>query len=259
MGRELFDYAFKQYAQTWMFKHPTPADFFRLMEDASAIDLDWFWRGWFFTTDNVDISMDQVKWMQIDSRNPGKEMAFKEQEGTADDKAFIGNIRNEKLKSETVVAKDEKANDFYNSFNKYEPTKVDESEYKKYMETLDDKEKAALNQSVNLYDIQFSNVGGLPMPIIVEFEFEDGSKTKEQIPAGIWKMGDKTVNKLFYFEKEVKAINLDPNLETADVNRNNNYWPPRMEASRFKLFKQKEEEEVENEMQRVKRGETMDN
>ena len=259
MGRELFDYAFKQYAQTWMFKHPTPADFFRLMEDASAVDLDWFWRGWFFTTDHVDISMDQVKWLQIDSRNPEKERAFKEEKSTADEKAFIGNIRNEKMKAETVVVKDEKANDFYNSFNEFEPTKVDEAEYKKYMESLDDNEKAVLNQAINLYDIQFSNVGGLPMPIIVEFEFEDGSKVKEQIPAEIWKMGDKTVNKVFYFEKEVKAINLDPNLETADVNRNNNYWPPRMEASRFKLFKQKEAKEIENEMQRVKRAETIDN
>ncbi|PTB87087.1 aminopeptidase, partial [Pseudidiomarina aestuarii] len=57
MGRELFDYAFKEYARRWMFKRPTPADFFRTMEEASGVDLDWFWRGWFYSTDHVDISL----------------------------------------------------------------------------------------------------------------------------------------------------------------------------------------------------------
>ena len=207
MGRELFDFAFKQYAQTWMFKHPTPADFFRLMEDASAVDLDWFWRGWFFTTDHVDISIDHVQWLQVDSRNPSKEMAIQEEQAKKDEEAFIGTIRNKELK----------------------PTNV-----------------------------AFSSPGGIPMPIIVEFEFMDGSKVKEYIPAEVWRMGDKTIQKLFYFEKEVVVLNLDPNLETADINRNNNYWPARVEPSRFKLYKEKEAKEKENPMQRMKRAEEMD-
>ena len=62
MGRELFDYAFKEYARRWAFKHPEPADFFRTMEDASGEDLDWFWRGWFYGTDACDISLDTVKY-----------------------------------------------------------------------------------------------------------------------------------------------------------------------------------------------------
>jgi len=61
MGPELFDHAFKTYSQRWMFKHPTPADFFRSMEDASAMDLDWFWRGWFYSTDVTDIGIKGVK------------------------------------------------------------------------------------------------------------------------------------------------------------------------------------------------------
>ena len=123
------------------------------------------------------------------------------------------------------------------------------------MKGLDDEQKSTLDRPLNLYNITFSTPGGIPMPIIVEFEFKDGTKDKQYIPAEIWRMGDKTVKKLFYFEKEVVEINLDPNLETADIDRNNNYWPPRMEPSRFKLYKEKAERKApENNMQRIKRA-----
>ena len=94
------------------------------------------------------------------------------------------------------------------------------------------------------------------MPVILEFEFEDGTKEKVYIPAEIWRFGDTEVSKVFWFEKEVLRISLDPNLETADVNRNNNYWPPRMEPTRFELYKQRQREQ-ENPMQRKKRAEEM--
>ncbi|NJL14384.1 MAG: M1 family metallopeptidase [Microscillaceae bacterium] len=68
MGPTLFDYAFKEYARRWAFKHPQPADFFRTMEDASAFDLDWFWRGWFYTTEACDIALDAVKEYQFTQR-----------------------------------------------------------------------------------------------------------------------------------------------------------------------------------------------
>ena len=259
MGRELFDYAFKQYSHTWMFKHPTPADFFRLMEDASAVDLDWFWRGWFFSTDHVDLSLDQVEWLQVDTREPKKEMAIQKEWAEKDNNAFIGTIRNKSLEPKTVVVTDEKANDFYNTYDPFEPTKIDEKAYENYMSGLDDEQKATLNKPLNLYNVTFSALGGIPMPVIVEFEFNDGTKEKQYIPAEIWRMGDKTVKKLFYFEKEVLSINLDPNLETADIDRNNNYWPPRMEPSRFKLYKEKEaRKSPENDMQRIKRAEEME-
>ena len=60
LGPERFDAAFREYIRTWAFRHPTPADFFRVMRDASGMDLDWFWRGWIFTTARLDQSVDSV-------------------------------------------------------------------------------------------------------------------------------------------------------------------------------------------------------
>ena len=252
MGRELFDYAFKQYATHWMFKHPTPADFFRIMEDASAVDLDWFWRGWFFTTDHVDIAIDKVKWYRLDSKNPDVEFPKKKAD-LEEQEEFIGDVRNEVNRPNTVVEQDPTTKDFYNTHDPFNVTSVDREEYEEYVSSLDDKEKKQLKFDKNIYEIQFSSPGGLVMPIILEFTFVDNSTEKIHIPAEIWKMNYKNVRKLFIFEKELKEINLDPNLETADVDRSNNYWPPRIEKNRFTLFKEKQMQR-ENEMQRAKRA-----
>jgi len=252
MGRELFDYAFKQYAQTWKFKHPTPADFFRIMEDASGTDLDWFWRGWFFSTDHCDIALNDVKWMQISDKNPENQKAFdKKMEDNSED--FIGDVRNKGNAKNTVVELDPSAKDFYNTFDKYNVTNLDKSDYKKYIDKLSSEEKKMLLNRNNFYELNFELVGGLVMPIILEFTFTDGSSQKEYIPAEIWKMGNQTARKVFWFEKEVKSINLDPNLETADVDRSNNYWPAKVVPSRFELYQQKTRES-ENEMQKAKRS-----
>ncbi|MEQ8910110.1 MAG: M1 family metallopeptidase [Vicingaceae bacterium] len=252
MGRELFDYAFKQYAQNWMFKHPTPADFFRIMEDASAVDLDWFWRGWFFTTDHVDLAIDQVEYLKLDTKNPDKEFP-KEKAAEEAKEDFVGDLRNESNRKNTVVELDPSTKDFYNKNDPFEVTSVDREEYEEYLEDLDKEEKAMLKMNEHLYEIQFSSPGGLVMPIIVEFTFIDGSKQKEYIPAEIWRFNQEKVKKVFFLAKEVKEVNLDPNLETADVDRSNNYWPPQIIESRFELFKRKESEK-ENEMQRAKRA-----
>ena len=122
MGRELFDYSFKIYAERWAFKHPTPADFFRTMEDASGVDLDWFWRGWFYTTDYVDISMDNVKWLQIDTRNPNIEKAILKKSKMDEDESFIGNIRNKTEIETTYNERDKSLNDFYTSYDEFEVT-----------------------------------------------------------------------------------------------------------------------------------------
>jgi len=252
MGRELFDYAFKQYAQTWKFKHPTPADFFRIMEDASGTDLDWFWRGWFFSTDHCDIALNDVKWMQISDKNPENQKAFdKKMEDNSED--FIGDVRNKGNAKNTVVELDPSTKDFYNTFDKYNVTNLDKSDYKKYIDKLSSEEKKMLLNRNNFYELNFELVGGLVMPIILEFTFTDGSSQKEYIPAEIWKMGNQTARKVFWFEKEVKSINLDPNLETADVDRSNNYWPAKVVPSRFELYQQKTRES-ENEMQKAKRS-----
>ena len=252
MGRELFDYAFKEYAQTWKFKHPTPADFFRLMEDASGTDLDWFWRGWFYSTDHVDMAIKNVKWMQISSNNPDVEKPFEKKQVEASE-PFQGDLVNEKNRANTVVEKDPATKDFYNSYDPYKVNSLDRDSYQKYYDDLNEEQKKQLQEKNNFYEISFEAIGGLVMPIILSFEFEDGSTQKEYIPAEIWRFNQTTVSKVFIFDKEVKSINLDPNLETADTDRSNNYWPEQNSPSRFTLFKEAQKEK-ENEMQKAKRA-----
>ena len=253
MGRELFDYAFKTYCERWAFKHPTPADFFRTMEDASAVDLDWFWRGWFYTNDHVDISLDEVNWYQVSTGDPEIEKPLAKSQAEKNDK-FIGAERNKTSITQTVTERDEEAVDFYTTYDPYLTTVLDKEEYAKYLENLSDEDKALLNAGHNYYEMQFSNHGGLVMPILLEFEYVDGSKEVVRIPAEIWKRNDKQVSKVFITEKELVRVTLDPFLETADVDRNNNYWPPRVEPTRFQLYKQREYNR-ENLMQRAKRAE----
>ena len=257
LGRENFDYAFKTYAQRWMFKHPEPSDFFRTMEDASGVDLDWFWRGWFYSTDHCDIALKNVQWYRVNSQNPDLEAVIDEKKRNADRLIFQGDILNRAdTVNKTVVETDPSTNDFYTDPDRFKVNELDRKEYQDLLKGLSPEEKELLNSKLNFYQLDFETVGGLVMPVILEFEFEDGTKGKVYIPAEIWRFGDKEVSKVFWFEKEVVRISLDPNLETADVNRNNNYWPPRMEPTRFELFKQRQREQ-ENPMQREKRAEQM--
>lgn len=253
MGRELFDYAFKTYAQRWMFKHPTPADFFRTMEDASGVDLDWFWRGWFFSTDHVDIAMNDVKWYQVNTQNPETEFAFNTN-AKESEPADISYERNKTDIKTTMVEADAKLIDFYNSYNPLKPTVLDQKEYDRFKNGLSEKELAALTEGKNFYEISFSNIGGLVMPLILEFSFADGTRTTQKIPAEIWRMGTTDITKVFSFDKEVISIALDPLLETADTDISNNYWPKRIQPTRFDLYK-KSKRSSENPMQLYKRAE----
>lgn len=234
MGRELFDMAFKEYANRWMFKHPTPADFFRTMEDASGIDLDWFWRGWFYTTDHVDIAIKDVKWMQIDTKNPEVEKGLAKAKRDNAPK-YIGDQRYEAM--ESLVERDPRMKDFYNTYDPLDVTPEDKAAYERYLSQLSPEEKAFLDAGYHFYSINFDNLGGLVMPIILEFQFVDGTSEIVRVPVQIWQRENENINKVFYFEKEVERIVLDPLLETADTNRDNNYWPEAREASRFELYK----------------------
>lgn len=238
LGRELFDFAFKTYAKRWAFKHPTPADFFRTMEDASGVDLDWFWRGWFYTTNAVDIALDEVKQFTIDTKNPDIELAF-ERALKASEPAYIGDIVNAKEITDPMVKQKPELNDFYNSYDRFQATAYDRDQYKKYNQSLTEEERSLLNLDWKYYQMKFSNKGGLPMPIILEFEFADGSKESHYIPAEIWRYDAAQVSKVFYSKKDLVNVTLDPNLETADIDRNNNHWPQRTEKSRFELYKYK--------------------
>ena len=235
MGRELFDFAFKQYSQRWMFKHPTPEDLFRTMEDASAVDLDWFWRGWFYTTDHVDISLEKIRVFQVDSHDPEVEKALEKEKAEKDPEPV--SITKNKATLKTAIELDENLEDFYTAYNKYEITEKDKKAYEQYLKSADDQDKQLLAMKGNFYELSFKNIGGLIMPIILEFTFEDDSSTEVRIPAEIWMRNNEEISKTFYFDKKVKSISLDPHLETADVNTSNNYWPSKQEVSRFQLYK----------------------
>ncbi len=256
MGRELFDLAFKEYAQRWKFKHPTPADFFRTMEDASAVDLDWFWRGWFYSTDHVDIALDDVKWYRPDTQNPEIENAITRAQREKAPK-YIGDQRNEQM--ETVVKQDPRMKDFYDDYDPLQVTVLDQKEYERYLTGLSPEEKTILDAGYHYYSIRFRNIGGMVMPLILDFRFADGSNEVVRIPAEIWQKNNEEVSKVFFFKQEVLNIVLDPFLETADTERNNNYWPPQQEPTRFEIFKGREfgSGERENPMQRARRMEKM--
>ena len=252
MGRELFDYAFKTYSERWAFKHPTPADFFRTMEDASAIDLDWFWRGWFYTNDHVDISLDHVHWYKVNTGNPEIEnpIAKSNQEKN---NIFIGDTRNQTSIPKTLDESDSSSIDFYTTYDPFLTSILDKEEYLKSIENLGEAELNILNADKNYYELQFSNLGGLVMPILLEFEFTNGIKEVVRIPAEIWKSNNEQVSKIFVFDEQLSRVTLDPFLETADVDRNNNYWPPKIEPTRFQLFKDRNRIQ-ENPMQRAQRA-----
>lgn len=236
LGRELFDFAFKTYCERWAYKHPTPADFFRTMEDASGVDLDWFWRGWFFNTDPVDISLDQVQEFHLDTKNPKTELAFDKMVESSQP-PYLGDMRNTQVITKPVIEQKPELKDFYNSYDPYKPTAYDMEQYDKYMEKADDDEKELLAKGGYYYQMKFTNQGGLPMPIILQFTYEDGTKEKHYIPAEIWRFDSEQVSKVFYTTKKIKEVILDPESETADIDVSDNYWPERMIPSKFEIYK----------------------
>ncbi len=247
MGRELFDYAFREYARRWAFKHPEPADFFRTMEDASGEDLDWFWRGWFFSTEVCDISLDTVKYAKPDLSavpNGTNEMTIKRsvdkpQVPTFDDISKIRNREDKKITFQTDA--DTTIRDFYWRYSRgVEPYDTARYEVKipgSKPEGLSDAEKEKYGNK-NMYELTFSNKGGLVMPIILEWTYKDGTKEVERIPVQVWRLNENKVIKTFVKDKEVASIKLDPMRETADINESNNNWNTIPEPSRFTIFKQ---------------------
>ncbi|MGJ8691588.1 MAG: M1 family metallopeptidase [Thalassotalea sp.] len=239
MGRELFDFAFKEYARRWKFKRPTPADFFRTMEDASGVDLDWFWRGWFYTTDHVDLSLDKIHLYRPNSQNPDTEEAW-ERALHNEQPDFITKVRN---KGEWVRTQDKpELLDFYNQHDQFTATNAARNVYNSSQAELEEWEKALLVDPRNFYVLDFSNKGGLVMPIILAITYADGSTEQLRIPAEIWRKNTNQVSKLLIREQEITSVALDPHWETADVDTSNNYWPARIHKSRFELYKDKKKD-----------------
>lgn len=237
MGRELFDAAFKEYANRWKFKHPTPADFFRTMEDASGVDLDWFWRGWFYSIDAVDIALTEVNLYQAYSFDTNAEVEMRKKYSTEGEHEYISEQRNKTTVKETLMEKYPELKDEYNNRN---PNQISPAQIRKDEATakgLKADDKALINENYNYYELKFSNKGGLVMPIIIEVKYSDGSNEILRYPAEIWKYNTGEVGKVLVTKKTITEVVLDPFLETADINRDNNYFPARVAPTRFETFR----------------------
>ena len=247
MGRELFDKAFKTYAKRWAFKHPEPADLFRTMEDASGEDLDWFWRGWFYSTDPVDIAIDKVTVAtpDFDGKANAREFKYKVEKPALNDFEDISKIRNREDKKITFYTdKDTSTQDFYWRYDRGLENVDTTKEYTikgEAAENLNEKEREKFKNLIG-YQIDFSNKGGLVMPIILEFTFEDGSKLNDKISAQIWRKNEKSVSKTYFFDKKLKSIQLDPMKETADIDTSNNFWGTFSEPTKFQVFKDRQQQ-----------------
>lgn len=250
MGRALFDKAFKTYAKRWAFRHPEPADFFRTMNDASAENLDWFWRGWFYGIDPVDISIDQVTVAEpnLEFTPQAKEITYTIDSPLLNSVDDISKIRNRQDSNITFYTDiDKESRDFYWRYDRG-LEKVDTQ--KKYTQKIDGSEKVSAQDKAKLkdirgYQIDLSNKGGMVMPIILEFTFEDGSQLKDKKAAQIWRKNEQKVSLTYFFDKKLKSVQLDPLLETADIDTSNNYWGEiEAPSSKFDVFKQKKGNQV---------------
>ena len=223
MGPELFDMAFKEYAERWAFKHPMPADFFRTMEDASAVDLDWFWKGWFYTTDANDQTLEEVKWYRVD--------AGKSRLENKDVQAEQGDLN--------TGAEEAKNIDFSSGPQPLTLLQTDQRFYGEFLSRVNDREIVSKLQNKNIYEITVLNKGGLVMPVVIEWTFRDGTKEIEKIPAEVWRMNEKRFTKVFVKDKEVVNVMVDPNMDTADINIEDNIFPKVYQPSRFDEFRKK--------------------
>ncbi len=244
LGRELFDFAFKEYATRWKYKRPTPSDFFRTMEEASGVDLDWFWRGWFYSTDHVDISLDKISKLRLDTKNPDIDFSRLRQEEL--DKPLSKTVERNKSEGKKLwVERFPDISDFYDKNDRFTVTNKERNKYNEFIGKLKPWERKTLERAIkedkNYYVLEFSNKGGLVMPIILELTFADGTKENQYIPAEIWRRSPKAVNKMIITDKnkELVSVTVDPRWETADVDVHNNHYPRQITPSRIEAYKSK--------------------
>jgi hypothetical protein len=239
LGRELFDFAFKTYSQRWAFKHPHPQDFFRTMEDASGVDLDWFWRGWFYTTDHTDISLKSVNSYAF-SADPNKVAEFKKLK-RAQGEISISDIRNKTEIPQSLIEADPSLLDFYNSYDALNPTERDKKESATMIAELTPNQKEIIKTNWHAHLLEFENIGGLVMPLIIKMVYEDGSDTIVRLPAEIWKYDNVKTSKVLVTPKKVVEFQLDPFQETADCDLSNNNMPRKIVPTQLQLYKQRKQ------------------
>jgi hypothetical protein len=220
MGHELFDRAFKEYANRWKYKHPRPADLFRTLEDVSAVDLDWFWRGWFYGTEVVDLELNDVKWYKTNTQ-------------VADPEKKNVTVQ----PGDLATKKETKMNDFTNGPLPLTVINTPDANYGQFLSRLDDNAVRKNLENKNLYQLKFKNNGGLISPIVIEWTYKDGTKEIEKVPAEVWRLNEQEVTRVFVKDKEVVGIVVDPNAETADIDTSNNTFPKKQEVNKFDQLK----------------------
>ena len=232
LGRELFDRAFREYATRWRFKRPTPYDFFRTMEESSGVDLDWFWRGWFYSTDHVDISLDGVTRASLQSTDP--EARMRDARTRFDEAPTPTTVTNNRG-VETVIERDPAVRDFYNSTDQFTVTAQARRDAASADKKADEDRRRAQGFEDNIYRFNFSNAGGLVMPVIVKLTWDDGTDETVRIPAEVWRRNSKSVIWQYVSTRTLKSAELDPLWETADTSRANNYFPRRIDSQSLRL------------------------
>ena len=256
MGRELFDHAFKEFGKRWAFKHPTPADFFRTMEDASGIDLDWFWRGWFYSIDAVDISLDSVDYFIADLENDPETQERSFERKLTQPFNHISRRKNIEEGVEFLVDQDETLKDFYNSYRPWETEdSISSTTLINFNEHFTKEEKEANFSDKHYYQLHFTNKGGLVMPVILEWQYEDGTTEVQKIPVEIWRKNEGGFSKSFVKNKKVEHIVVDPFFETADIDTDNNTMSPPSTPGQFQVFKSHKVKDKLNPMQMAKKRE----
>lgn len=236
LGRELFDEAFRTYSERWRFRRPTPYDFFRTMEEVSGIDLDWFWRGWFYSTDHVDISLDRVIEGTFDTEDPAIEN-MREREQAANEPESLTQASNRENGVALYADSNPEILDFYSENDSHTVTNREREAYESMREGLEDWEAEILDSGTRVYYLDFTNEGGVVMPIILEFTFADGSTDMVRIPAEVWRYNPRSVTWTYVSDRQVVSVELDPLWETADADRTDNYFPPRIEPTRLELYR----------------------
>ncbi|MCG8441546.1 MAG: M1 family metallopeptidase, partial [Caulobacterales bacterium] len=241
MGRELFDFAFKEYSNRWRFKRPTPADFFRTMEDASGVDLDWFWRGWFYSTDHVDVAVADVREVKISSQNPDVEFLRDREEFRAETPPPLTVLRNRGDELATRIDRYPELRDFYNDNDRFTVSNKDRNDFTEFRSGLEAWQAAALDRALEedqfFYFIDFANLGGLVTPLPLTLAFEDGTSEEMTLPAEIWRRSPKRVTKMIASPKKLVSVELDAAHEIADADHSNNHFPPRIAPSRIDAYK----------------------
>ncbi|MBL9117183.1 MAG: M1 family metallopeptidase [Verrucomicrobiaceae bacterium] len=255
LGRESFDQAFRTYAKRWMFKRPTPADFFRTIEDVSGVDLDWFWRGWFYGTGHVDVSVDEVVWLQMDTRDPSVEKP-KDKKKKDDLPITITRERNYPLPKR--IDRFPELKDFYDTYDEATVLPSDKKKYESLIKELREAEidPAILKTPHQFYLIKLSNVGGMVTPVILKLEYKDGSSEEMQLPAEIWRFDTRTAEKVLFTRKELKSVTFDPRQELVDTDVENNFWPRRLVEREFQMSKDDKAPNPMRELQKSKPAST---